>query len=93
MVLRNGAETWKTRCVLCWKDDEGMPYSGADLYILSLESQLAASEDQDSDFISKNIKKFLMLCHPDRHSNSAESNEVTRWLIDQYKNRLEEVAW
>ena len=94
MVLRNGAETWKTRCALCWKDDEGIPYNGSDLYILHLESQLDAIEDQDNNFITQNIKKFIKLCHPDRHSNSPESTEVTRWLIDQYQNRLEEIpSW
>lgn len=26
-------------------------------------------------------KKIMMLCHPDKHSNSDLSHEVTRWLI------------
>ena len=93
MVLRAEDETWKTHCVICWKAEEGLPYTGSDFYILALESQLAAIEDQDSDFITQNIKKFIKLCHPDRHGNSEESNKVTSWLLDKYQNRTEAIPW
>ena len=29
------------------------------------------------------VKRLIMLCHPDKHGNSAESNEVTKWLLKQ----------
>jgi hypothetical protein len=85
MVLRNVDETWKTKCILCWKEAEDKPYGGADYYILHLERQL---EDQGSGFVAHNFKKFLKLCHPDLHRNSPDSNEITRWLIEKYQDRL-----
>lgn len=27
------------------------------------------------------LGKLLLLCHPDKHGNSSESNEVTKWLL------------
>ena len=29
------------------------------------------------------LKVMLLLCHPDRHGNSAASNKVTTWLLQQ----------
>jgi hypothetical protein len=31
-------------------------------------------------------RKIMMLCHPDKHSNSELSQEVTRWLIENRPN-------
>lgn len=31
----------------------------------------------------KMLMPLLKLAHPDRHGNSAESNAVTRWLLDE----------
>lgn len=45
------------------------------------------SSGSDS-FISKHIKDFLMLCHPDRHQNSDKATEITSWLID-FKKRMQ----
>ncbi|MBF0164512.1 MAG: hypothetical protein HQM01_08470 [Magnetococcales bacterium] len=29
------------------------------------------------------LMRLIKLAHPDRHDNSREANDVTRWLIDQ----------
>ena len=89
MVLRNSDESWKTKCVICWKESQDMEYSGADLYILRLEQELA---DEDAGFVGQNIKALIKLCHPDRHSNSEEANRVKSWLLDKYQNRMEVIA-
>ena len=44
----------------------------------------AAGADELSE---ERLTQILLLCHPDRHSNSTASNEVTRWLISLRKKR------
>jgi hypothetical protein len=33
------------------------------------------------------LARLIRLCHPDRHSNSPASNEMTSWLLSQRKGR------
>lgn len=34
------------------------------------------------------LARLVRLCHPDKHSNSAASNEATAWLLGRRPNRL-----
>lgn len=40
-----------------------------------------SSSNYDSDLNKNDINDILMLCHPDRHGNSARATRVTRKLI------------
>lgn len=71
-------------CFNCWRKREEAfaQWDGLNAYARSLERKLmdaAAPPVIPADLLAKMIR----LCHPDRHSNSAASNEVTRWLLEQ----------
>lgn len=66
--------------------------------IVKLEKKLAEAEDKlveaeigekensgNTDLTEKQLKALLRLCHPDKHSNSELSNEVTKWLLKMRK--------
>lgn len=33
------------------------------------------------------VNELIKLCHPNRHNNSKESNEMTKWLLAQRKKK------
>ncbi len=39
-------------------------------------------QKSESDW-SRQIMRLIKLCHPDRHGNSQEANDVTRWLLEE----------
>ncbi len=50
----------------------------AELLLRSVGTTADAFVDLDRAMVTR----ILSLCHPDRHGNSASSNDVTRYLID-----------
>ncbi len=44
--------------------------------------ELEAKRGSGAGLTPKRVMDLLMLAHPDRHKNSPESNEVTRWLLE-----------
>ena len=61
MVLREPHEAWKTRCVLCWKRDEGRPFNGADLYIFELERRLEYLEMLQAIVLNQVLAKHKLI--------------------------------
>jgi hypothetical protein len=41
----------------------------------------AAANKSSNPIQVERVKHLLMLCHPDKHGNSALANDVTRWLL------------
>ena len=41
-----------------------------------IKQQLAKGDE-----IHGRLRDLLLLCHPDKHSNSEKSGEITRWLL------------
>ncbi len=60
---------------------------GTEERIAAAERRARAAEERQAtrkfaDAISpQRIKHLLMLCHPDKHGNSALANDVTKWLL------------
>jgi hypothetical protein len=48
---------------------------------LKTARQQKATPEPSLSFGKDMLKKLLLLCHPDKHANSALSNEVTRYLL------------
>lgn len=51
------------------------------------EGRKQAIKSGQVNFSDDLIKQLLQLCHPDKHGNSSLSNEVTKWLLSQRKQR------
>ena len=51
--------------------------------IIYRESKRWAKGAQPEPIPPDLLKSMLLLCHPDRHGNSAASNKVTTWLLQQ----------
>jgi hypothetical protein len=83
---RDVDETWKRRCLSCWKASKGREkkylavIAGLSERVGELEMTLEQFRDSD---LAPWIPKLLQLTHPDRHDNSALSTEVTQWLLNQ----------
>lgn len=45
------------------------------------------SNPDNSDWVMKNLMGLIRLCHPDRHDNSNESNEITKHLTSLLNKR------
>jgi hypothetical protein len=88
-VWRKDNEPWKTKCSFCWKQGNGYDLSPGERYALELEVELvearAVAKKKTAppcQFSPQELTQLLRLCHPDRHGNSALSNEITRRIID-----------
>ena len=42
--------------------------------------------DDDQNELSCRLRDLIKLCHPDKHGNSKLSNNITSWLIENYRN-------
>lgn len=54
---------------------------------LTAQVRSLQQREPDGDVPAEMLKFMLMSCHPDRHSNSPQSNTVTRWLLEQRRRR------
>lgn len=45
------------------------------------ENKNDENSDDNANLTEAQVKALLRLCHPDKHSNSKLSNEVTKWLL------------
>lgn len=48
-----------------------------------LESARKSNEQSKPSDWAAMIMPLIRLCHPDRHGNSKDANDVTRWLLEQ----------
>ena len=80
-IFYHGAgEAWKTLCLPCWKRKKAKETDGEHRYAPSGSSkERVVKESIPPDMLDRLIR----LCHPDRHGNSAASNEATAWLLSQ----------
>lgn len=90
---RNPDETWKTRCLSCWKRDKRNPASahvGKDETVARLQVEVAMlklklAERQPERIPPEMLARLIRLTHPDKHGNSPAANEATQWLLQQRK--------
>jgi hypothetical protein len=73
---RPAGETWRVRCVPCWRKVKGI-----EPYVVLPPAQAELGE---------HLRALLQLCHPDKHGGSALSNEVTAWLLRVREELAEE---
>lgn len=74
---RDEDEGWKLRCLPCWIATR--PAHG---------TAPTPAPDPIREEIAGELRALLMLCHPDKHANSALANRVTKWLLE-LRDRLE----
>ena len=77
---------WKRICIACWRASKnGAASSGNERALVDhLRSENAAlrAELGRAGMPNEMLDRMIRLCHPDRHGNSAASNEVTAWLLN-----------
>lgn len=88
---RETTETWKKRCLDCWKlskaghktDD---PEAAAKWYRKGFEAgratAMAENRDGGATLDVERLRELLQLVHPDRHGGSALAVRVTQWLLE-----------
>lgn len=91
---REPTETWKRRCLDCWKlskaghktDD---PAAAAKWYRKGFEAgratAMAESRDGGATLDAERLRQLIRLCHPDLHNGSELATSVTSWLLDLRK--------
>lgn len=84
---RQPDETWKRRCLSCWKATKATakPTDHAEecfrWYQRGLEEgRQAAQPPQQIQFDRDRLRQLLQLCHPDKHGGSDLAQRVTQWL-------------
>lgn len=94
-MLFEAKGTWQTYCTSCFKFVKEEELKSLKNKIFSLQTEVSflqnklvnmnkmGTEEFDQFFLMKLIK----LCHPDRHENSKESNEVTAKLLNLRKKK------
>lgn len=96
--MRDADETWKTRCIDCFKKSKRADSTTADSYWISrataaelradsLERQLSQRTSGLDRELAGRIRQLLQYCHPDKHGGSQGATQVTQWLND-LKGRL-----
>jgi hypothetical protein len=90
LFRRAASQTWKRKCVPCWKVSKAQEASLLDQLkrrCADLERQLAERTAAPAT-PPKTVLRFLMkAAHPDRHDGSEEASTALRWLLDQREQR------
>ena len=70
------SESWKKICISCFKKKKAKERCSAEkiVYVEKIVKEKIPSEI---------LSRIIRLCHPDKHSNSQASNEITAWLLSQ----------
>jgi hypothetical protein len=82
------AASYQDLCPVCFKRSRGWDFRANDAAILWLQRALSYAEfskptrTMEPDIDAAMVRRLILLCHPDRHDNSTEANEVTGWLLD-----------
>ncbi|MBK6278762.1 MAG: hypothetical protein IPF57_11805 [Gammaproteobacteria bacterium] len=85
---REAGETWKVRCLDCWKASKaaregGTCHEGA-MCRRCYEAGVAAGRSITATVLDKvRLRELIQLAHPDKHAGSALAVRVTAWLNDQ----------
>ena len=72
----NFGEEWKTYCLPCYLKNKQQP-----------KHKPVYANPFSMDVPDEMLKRLIILCHPDKHSNSELSNNVTAWLLGQKQRR------
>jgi len=98
--LPAGDPYWKRRCLDCFKASkrlQGIPppsltlqelmarYDALSVRLRETEEQLVLARTEMGVIDPTMLKLMISLCHPDKHNNSLQSNEVTRFLLRLWK--------
>lgn len=88
---REPAETWKRRCLGCWKDSKAAyrPMGEEEAmrwYRNGFEAGRAAalaevSPSGEATIDAARLRQLIRLCHPDLHGGSDLATGVTAWLL------------
>lgn len=68
-ALRPQGETWRVRCVPCWRESKG-------LHSAPVQGQAAAPAIEPTM-----VRRLLQLCHPDKHAGSEAAVVATQFLL------------
>lgn len=76
-------ETWKRRCLPCWRASKGRTEPEADIdALLDAQYKLGYAAGLAAATLDKaKMRELLQLVHPDRHGGSALATRVTTWLL------------
>lgn len=93
---RDTTETWKRKCLTCWKRTKSVSTStfGETSSHLRHELHEALAEaarlrrrlmqaERQSAIPGDMLKRLIALAHPDKHGNSKIATEATQWLLKQ----------
>lgn len=82
-VYREEHEEWKTRCVFCWKQDEGIRLSVSDRYALMLENRVEELRLREYQGLTRReLTDLISLVHPDKHNGSEKATRITQKILD-----------
>lgn len=79
---------WRKLCPPCFKETRGWDLKEVDAQFVAVQVDLhnfmltSDATKPSAGLDAATIKRLIMLCHPDRHDNSAEANAVTALLLD-----------
>lgn len=92
---RDPAETWKKRCLGCWKASKAVHRPAGEeeatrWYRRGFEAGRAAamaevSPSGEASIDADRLRQLIRLCHPDLHNGSELATNVTAWLLDLRK--------
>lgn len=86
--FREVDETWKTRCIHCFKKMKRAEQPHCECLrlqnlVAELRAQLATRPVLDVDLMSElreMLPRLRQLCHPDRHDGSMAATKASQWL-------------
>jgi len=94
---RQPDETWKRRCLPCWKASKATarPTDLDDEYLQWFQRGFDAGRQfaeadvrrEPIPFDQNRLRQLLQLCHPDKHGGSDLAQRVTQWL-NEVKRRV-----
>jgi hypothetical protein len=70
---------------MCFRESREWEFKDTDVQFMALQAALHKAESAKptaQPIPPDMIRRLIMLCHPDRHENSREANELTGWLLD-----------
>lgn len=75
-----GEESWRKWCRGCYREmkREEERRKEQDERV----AEIIAQKELNGRYLSdERVRKLLQLCHPDKHNNSPNATEITKWLL------------
>lgn len=81
-----GKESWRTLCATHYREQKRAEEAAAAREIDRLRHENAMLHMQGGNPLTPaRLRQLIQLCHPDKHGNSDQSNDVTQWLLSLRK--------